>query len=286
MYAFRHPDGRFYVGSSKRMQERRKEHIKRARNGSKNFFHRHLALGGFIYGVIEYCTKDARLAREAYWISELRAETDGFNTQADPTKGPGYEISDATRRRMRKSQKITQGAPDARALRSERAKSQWEDPEMRATIIACVKARVSTPKARAAQSALAKAQWADPKYRAWQSAQARTRMLLPEVRAANSARQKARAIPPSERAANSARVKLRYSNPKARDEQSDRMRAFYAENPDRCIAVGQFTKSWEPIREFKSISEAARETGLFSTAIWACCSGVNKSTGGFCWRRI
>jgi len=48
-------------------------------------------------------------------------------------------------------------------------------------------------------------------------------------------------------------------------------------------SVIQLTKNGEFIREFYSIRQAERETGVFNTNISHCCSGKVKTAGGFKW---
>lgn len=47
--------------------------------------------------------------------------------------------------------------------------------------------------------------------------------------------------------------------------------------------VIQLTKSGKLVAEFKSITEAARQTGIAHSNIVSCCRGLLKTTGGFVW---
>ncbi len=48
----------------------------------------------------------------------------------------------------------------------------------------------------------------------------------------------------------------------------------------------QLSKNNEIIHFYPSIAQAARETGIRQSDISMCCSGINKSSGGYIWRYI
>jgi len=109
IYCFHHIEtGRKYIGSSKKPNTRRKQHISEADRGSLNPFHKALreyGLDKFIFGIIEYCKNSIRQQREKYWIDELLSYEIGFNTHKDPTRASCYFVSDSERRRRSESLK-------------------------------------------------------------------------------------------------------------------------------------------------------------------------------------
>lgn len=54
----------------------------------------------------------------------------------------------------------------------------------------------------------------------------------------------------------------------------------------RLKAVNQYSLNQEFIENFKSASEASRQTGISKTCITRCCRGERKHTGGFLWEYI
>ena len=194
VYAFRCIlDGRFYVGSSKRMTARRKAHLWEVRSGSQNFFHRSVRKIGcenFVFGVIEHCAEKERFDRELFWIEKLGSAKAGFNTVQNPTARQFYVISDATLRRMSAATKAQFSTPEARAAQSVRAKAYFSIPEVRTAQSARAKAFQSRPESRAANAARAKAQFSTPESRAAASARTKAFQNTPEARAANSIRMK------------------------------------------------------------------------------------------------
>lgn len=52
------------------------------------------------------------------------------------------------------------------------------------------------------------------------------------------------------------------------------------------IGVKQYSMSGELIREYNSIKEASKETGIFFDGIRKCCNGKRKSAGNFIWKKI
>jgi hypothetical protein len=55
-------------------------------------------------------------------------------------------------------------------------------------------------------------------------------------------------------------------------------------NKSQLRAVIQLNKDEAFVKEYHSVNQAARETGLRSTSIIQCCRGNNKSSGGYLWR--
>lgn len=50
--------------------------------------------------------------------------------------------------------------------------------------------------------------------------------------------------------------------------------------------VIQYDKKMNKIKEYKTISEASRETNIFNSSISAVCKGKRKTAGGYIWRFI
>lgn len=55
-------------------------------------------------------------------------------------------------------------------------------------------------------------------------------------------------------------------------------------NEVRRKQVLQFTKDWSFVKEYESLSEAFRQTGISIGNISSCCNGRYKSAGGFIWK--
>lgn len=57
----------------------------------------------------------------------------------------------------------------------------------------------------------------------------------------------------------------------------------YIKTRNDAKSVIQFSESGAYIKEFKSVSEASKETGIYYTGIYFCCKGKYKTAGGFKW---
>lgn len=70
------------------------------------------------------------------------------------------------------------------------------------------------------------------------------------------------------------------------EETLAKMTDFQRSRTDNKMPVQQFTKDGQFVKEFPSISEAARRTGLSGSGISACCSGKyhRKSLGNSVWK--
>lgn len=140
VYAFRClSDGRFYVGSSKRIQSRRRDHISKAKNGCTNYFHRNFREIGesqFVFGVLEYCSEEGRFLREKFWVEKLNAVESGFNTKSDPSVGYDYKVSIATRKRMSDALRGRKMTPEQNAKNSAANKGRKISAEQKAKISA------------------------------------------------------------------------------------------------------------------------------------------------------
>ncbi len=106
VYSFRHiPTGRRYIGSSRDVHSRRREHLKRARLGGLSCFHRALREFGkdsFEFEVLRVCKDgDERFNAEKHFITFYNsASTNGFNTRSDPTKTYDHRHSEITKLRI------------------------------------------------------------------------------------------------------------------------------------------------------------------------------------------
>lgn len=178
VYAFRClNDGRFYIGSSKKIKERHGTHMRNAKNGSMNFFSKHLrklGVSAFVFGVVEYCDEADRLARERYWIEAFRAVSHGFNTQADPTNGHNYQWSPETIQRMSAAQRNKTDEHRAKISTALRGKKRSHETclkmslsakkrnppslETRAKLSAALKLRKRKPHTREARAKISAAQ--------------------------------------------------------------------------------------------------------------------------------
>ena len=86
IYAFQHKvEGKVYVGQSKNVQTRRKQHESRASSNSRRF-HNALVFHGaesFTFYVLEYCELSFLDEREAFWIERLCSlHPNGYNLKA------------------------------------------------------------------------------------------------------------------------------------------------------------------------------------------------------------
>ena len=94
IYAIRNlQNGKMYIGQSINIYGRWKEHLKNLRDNShyaKYLQHSFNKYGenGFIYGVIEYCSKEELNEREYYWINYYNTFNEGYNqTIPNPKTG-------------------------------------------------------------------------------------------------------------------------------------------------------------------------------------------------------
>ena len=78
-------------------------------------------------------------------------------------------------------------------------------------------------------------------------------------------------------------INLEWVTPK---ENMAHAKAVLKINPQRnqLTPVIQYDKSGNIIADYKSLQDAARATGLFTTNISACCRGKIKTCGGFVWK--
>lgn len=92
-----------YVGSSVDVHRRRIEHLHASNTKCLTNFHRALREFGadsFDFELLEVCTKENMLEREAFWIKFLGAATlDGFNTSKNPTANYTRQVSQVSRQR-------------------------------------------------------------------------------------------------------------------------------------------------------------------------------------------
>jgi hypothetical protein len=97
-------------------------------------------------------------------------------------------------------QKLVQGSPEARAMKSEYSTETWANPEVREKRQNGIKTARNAAESKAKTSAQAKAQWADPEYATKQTANNKEIANRPEVKAAKSEATKARWADPEWRA--------------------------------------------------------------------------------------
>jgi group I intron endonuclease len=100
---------RLYVGSSFNCGGRIKTHIRDSNNGSRSCFHRALRQYGvdsFSFDLLEECHRPLLNEREEQWIRFYNsAGLNGFNTMSKPGATYGWFMSEATKQRMRESQR-------------------------------------------------------------------------------------------------------------------------------------------------------------------------------------
>ena len=104
VYCFLHRDsGRCYIGSSRDILDRKREHLKYSLEGDTNHFRRQLRTLGhdsFNFEIVELCEREKLLKREKFFIQFFDSARNGFNTAKDPTLGYDHIHSDVTRARM------------------------------------------------------------------------------------------------------------------------------------------------------------------------------------------
>lgn len=89
------------------------------------------------------------------------------------------------------AQKVVQGTPEARAVKSAKSAEAWATPETRQKRQTGIKRARNTDASKAKTSAQAKAQWSDPEYAAKQTANNQEIANRAEVKAAKAAAAKA-----------------------------------------------------------------------------------------------
>jgi len=132
IYAFRNKEnGKVYVGQSKKVLTRKKQHERGDTNNSRRFhnaMNKHGA-DGFEFQVLEYCSSDQMDEREVYWINQLNSlYPSGYNL----TSGGGafQKHHDETKKKMSANQKqrVKQGIHlfTSKEFQNEQAKKQIE----------------------------------------------------------------------------------------------------------------------------------------------------------------
>jgi group I intron endonuclease len=132
IYAFRNKEnGKVYVGQSKKVLTRKKQHERGDTNNSRRFhnaMNKHGA-DGFEFQVLEYCSSDQMDEREVYWINKLNSlYPSGYNL----TSGGGafQKHHDETKKKMSANQKqrVKQGIHlfASKEFQNEQAKKQIE----------------------------------------------------------------------------------------------------------------------------------------------------------------
>ncbi len=132
IYAFRNKEnGKVYVGQSKKVLTRKKQHERGDTNNSRRFHNAMNKHGpdGFEFEVLEYCSSDLMDEREVYWINQLSSlYPSGYNL----TSGGGafQKHHEETKRKMSANQKqrIKQGVHlfASQEFQKEQAKKQVE----------------------------------------------------------------------------------------------------------------------------------------------------------------
>jgi len=165
VYAAVHRDTlRLYIGSSVNIGERRLAHIKDARRGKRQCFHRAIREFGadaFDFELIEWCPRNVLREREEFWIRFYNsASINGFNTYAKTAFLPdGFTISDATRARISaqvKGRKLPPFTAEHRLNLSIALKGRIISAETRAKMGLANKGRIHTDQARENMSAAQK----------------------------------------------------------------------------------------------------------------------------------
>lgn len=116
--------------------------------------------------------------------TDAHKETDKYNSIQN-WKNPEYQ------QKVAAGQRLVQGTPEARAMKSENSTDAWANPETREKRQTGIKRARSTAASKAKTSAQATAQWGDPEYAAKQTANNKEIANRAEVKAAKAAATKA-----------------------------------------------------------------------------------------------
>lgn len=149
IYKITTPDGSFYIGGSKNLKRRWREHrndLKRGDHACKPLQAKTDDVSNLEFDVVEYCTEDALVEREQHYIDTLRPNLNQF-----PTVGSakGYKYGPETLAKLSRAHSLENMSAETRQRRSEGAKRQWADPEKRERTRAAIKAKMNTPETRA-----------------------------------------------------------------------------------------------------------------------------------------
>lgn len=149
--------GRVYVGSSKNIEGRWKEHLRHLRQGrhANDRMQRAFAHHGeeaFVFAVIQVTEEDARIAREQAWMDCLGAydRRRGFNLRPTADSPRGAFVSDETRAKLRAA-RIARGpiTEEERAKISAALTGRPKSPEHIAKHAASLRGRKLTAEHRA-----------------------------------------------------------------------------------------------------------------------------------------
>lgn len=103
-------NGKCYVGSSKNLSRRKKDHMRLLESGThhstklKNSLRKY-GLLAFEFEVLEHCEVDVLLIREAHWMAVYDTVNSGYNMRRDPSTNLGVRPSAEARRKMSEAQK-------------------------------------------------------------------------------------------------------------------------------------------------------------------------------------
>lgn len=229
IYVLKDPrDGRVrYVGKTKRLRGRLREHINQPRSEGLRRWISELSASELkpAIEVIEECFGDLWVESEKFWVSEYRAKYPDLLNVLRGGGGPlEKDYTADVREVMSLRSRASHRKPEFRAASSAWMKAYYSQPEVRASVSAKMKAYWASPEARAKKAAQMKKLKNTPEARAAQSAL----MSTPEARAAVSLRSAARWAKQGEREAQSAKMKARWSSPEARAAQAEKTKAQWA----------------------------------------------------------
>ena len=121
-----------YIGLTKQhVSKRHSQHFSATK--TNNVFNNTLTTHEFNINILEMCEIDRLNDCERYWISAINSlYPNGLNYDEG---GKRMEMSDATRKKLSSSLKTIFNEDKYRMMRSDVAKKQWDDPEMREKMI-------------------------------------------------------------------------------------------------------------------------------------------------------
>ena len=116
-------NGKCYVGSSKNIKARYRQHKAQVYSGShhstklRNSIRKH-GPDNFAFEVVEFCDEHCLLAKEAHWMATYDAVDNGYNVRRDPSTNKGVVVSPETRAKLSRLHKGRKATDATRAKMS------------------------------------------------------------------------------------------------------------------------------------------------------------------------
>ena len=278
IYKIEFPNGKVYIGLTKRtLRQRKAEHKWDAKNGNPRYVYNAIrkynmadTLELIVIDTAE--TRDELCRKETEQIERHQScnKEYGYNGTRGGEGTNGYKYTEEQKQKMSDARKKQWEDPKARQRASDAAKEQWEDPEVRQRMSDAMKEHWEGRTARRQKASDAtKEQWEDP--------QARQRMIdalnTPQERQRRSDTAKERWGNPGERQ----RLIDALNTPQARQRMSD------ARKKRNHKPFDVFKKDGTYIESFDNQCEALEylQGSVSQSGVSEALRGKRKSTGGF-----